>query len=82
MKHTTTGPDLRNERLRRGMTQVRLAARMGVTPPRLSHVENAVRVTPRYVARYLSALDSRDQADERVDLAVKELTAALELIDG
>ncbi|MGA3029616.1 MAG: helix-turn-helix transcriptional regulator [Candidatus Limnocylindrales bacterium] len=80
MNHATTGPDLRNERLRRGTTQAALAARLGVTPPRLSHVENSVRVTPRFAARYLAALDLPDPADELVELAVRELTAALQAV--
>jgi transcriptional regulator with XRE-family HTH domain len=82
MNCATTGPDLRTERLRRGVTQAQLAARLGVTPPRLSHVENSIRVTPRYVARYLSALGIGDPADERIEQAVRELAAALEAFDG
>jgi DNA-binding transcriptional regulator YdaS (Cro superfamily) len=44
MNRATTGPDLLNERLRRGTTQAALAARLGVTPPRLSHVDSDARL--------------------------------------
>ena len=51
-----TGTDLRNARLRAGWTQVRLAARLGVTQAYLSLMEGGKRRVPDRVKRLVTSL--------------------------
>jgi transcriptional regulator with XRE-family HTH domain len=55
---STTGLDLRVERVRRGLTQTELARRMGVPRQRVSLIEGSIRPTERLVARFMAALDA------------------------
>ena len=50
------GPDLRAERVRRGLTQADLAERLGVNRTRISAIEGAWRPPTTIIRRYLAAL--------------------------
>jgi len=51
------GRDLAAERVRRGLLQRDIAARLGVTARRIGTIEAAWRPSRTAVARYLAALD-------------------------
>jgi transcriptional regulator with XRE-family HTH domain len=53
-----TGLDLRIARLRAGISQKELARRLGVYPQRVSEAEQRLRVAPKFVDRYLAALEA------------------------
>ena len=50
------GPDLKAERVRRGLRAADVAARLGVGTRRVSTVENQWRPPASFVRRYLAAL--------------------------
>ena len=52
------GPDLRAERVRRGLRGVDVATRMGLSHQRISQVEQLWRVPQELVDRYLKALEA------------------------
>ena len=51
-----TGPELRQDREIAGVSQEALARALGVTRPRISQIENQMRVTDALRRRYLRAL--------------------------
>ncbi len=50
------GPDLKAERVRRGLTQNDIAERLGVTRTRVTAIEGAWRPAATIVHRYLAVL--------------------------
>ena len=50
------GPDLRAERVRRGLTQADIAERLGVSRTRVTAIEAAWRPPTTIIRRYLAAL--------------------------
>jgi transcriptional regulator with XRE-family HTH domain len=60
-----TGPELRQDREAAEVSQAALARALGITRPRISQIENQLRVTDALRRRYLRALaecQSRDAA--------------------
>jgi DNA-binding XRE family transcriptional regulator len=51
------GRDLAAERVRRGLLQREIAARLGVTARQIASIEAAWRPSPTAAARYLAVLD-------------------------
>lgn len=72
-----TGQELRHIRREQDVTQASLAARLGVTRPRVAHIEAQARVTVKAAAAYLAALERTDPAAKRAEIATNELLAAL-----
>ena len=51
------GPDLKAERVRRGLRGADVAVRMGYSHQRIYQIEQLWRVPPELAARYLAALE-------------------------
>ena len=51
-----TGPELRERRRDLEVTQEQLAARLGVTRPRVAHIEALAEPRPALIRRYLAGL--------------------------
>jgi len=56
------GVDLKAERVRRGLTQAHVGARLGVSARRIANVEGAYRPAPSFVVRYIAALGRSEPA--------------------
>lgn len=57
MTSVRTGHDLKVERIRAGLSQVELGARIGVSGQRISNVEALTAVPDSFTARVLAALE-------------------------